>query len=143
MHESPFLISILLPHWDHAAGEETHNNQKEQQIFRIQFYGRTEPKRPATGHEATQTNTGAELRLALFLASFGFYLFTRSTTMNARGSTPLFLYQLAMLLAESLHFFSGCLIGIWQVLSHMSWHACLHCRTAMRVCVSVPCYVRC
>ena len=98
-----------------AAGEEQQkSSQNTQNITRTQFYGRTKPKRPAAGHEPT--NTWAVLRLALFSASFGFYLFTRSTTVDATGSIPLFLYQLAVLLAEGLHFFSGCLVGIWQVL---------------------------
>lgn len=116
VHESPVLTSIPFPHGDHAAGEENHTHHKEQKILRADFYGNTEPKRPAAGHEAAQADTGAVLRLVLFVAGFGFYLFTRSTTMDARGSAPLFLYQLAVLLAESLHFVSGCLVGIWQVL---------------------------
>ena len=90
--------------------------RKEHNIITTQFYGRAEPKRAAAVREPTQRNRWAVLRLALYIASFGFYLFTRSTTMNAKGSVPLFLYQLAFILAESLHFVSGCLTGLWQVL---------------------------
>ena len=55
------------------------------------------------------------LRLLLYIASFGFYLFTRSTTMDARGNVPLFLYQLAVIIFEGFFFLSGCLVGLWQV----------------------------
>ncbi len=104
-----------------SAGEKQHKSiQEGHSIITTQFYGRAEPKRAAAAREPTQTDTWAVLRLALYIASFAFYLFTRSTTMTVKGSVPLFLYQLAFILAESLHFVSGCLIGLWQVLLCLS-----------------------
>ena len=53
------------------------------------------------------------LNLLLYIAAFGFYLFTRSTTTSTPGT--LLAYQVAMLLAEGFIFLSGLVIGLWQV----------------------------
>jgi len=93
--------------------------RKENKIVRPHFYGRTPPRTQAAAQQPIETDGWAMLRLVLFIISFVFNLFTRSTTMDAKGSTPLYLYQLAVIFAEGLFFLSGCLIGIWQVRSPM------------------------
>ncbi len=74
------------------------------------------------------------LRWLLYVAAFIFYLFTRGTTVNVAGNKALFFYQLAVLVAECLHFISGALIGLWQVRSKSivlansppRFHCCMH-----------------
>lgn len=102
----------------HAAGESYNSSARnEHKIVKTQFYGRSSGIGQLAPQEPIRIDIWAMLRLLLYIASFGFYLFTRSTTMNARGSVPLFLYQLAVIIFEGFHFFSGCLVGLWQVSS--------------------------
>jgi hypothetical protein len=55
------------------------------------------------------------LRWLYLIVAFGFYLYTRSTTVDAENSKLLFLYELAVLIAEGLIFSSTALVGLWQV----------------------------
>ena len=90
--------------------------KEEHKIATTRFYGRSNPaSRSAILQQPTSTDPWAVLRLSLFIASFAFYLLTRSTTMDGKGRVTLFLYQLAVILGECLFFLSGCLIGLWQV----------------------------
>ena len=89
--------------------------KEEHRIVTTRFYGRSNPDSQSVMLQPTSTVPGAVLRLGLLIASFGFYIFTRSTTMDAKGRVTLFLYQMAVILGECLFFLSGCLIGLWQV----------------------------
>ena len=108
--------------------------KEEHKIATTRFYGRSNPDDQSAiqQQQPTSTNAWAVLRLSLFIASFGFYLFTRSTTMDAQGRVTLFLYQLAVILGEVLFFLSGCLIGLWQV-GHHVW-------TILTLSVKIICY---
>lgn len=99
----------------HAGVEHKHVTKEEHRITTTRFYGRSNPDGQSAILQPKSSDPWAVLRLALFIASFGFYLFTRSTTMDAKGRVTLFLYQLAVILGECLFFLSGCLIGLWQV----------------------------
>ena len=95
--------------------------------FSVPVAGTDADSRPRFHHQRPQGRTSrlrhyidvlGTLIVLLYIAAFGFYLFTRSTTDSVAGT--LVAYQIAMLSAEGFVFLSGLVFGLWQV-SPLPW----------------------
>lgn len=85
------------------------------------FYNQKLDRRAQPFH----TDVCGLLRCIGFVAAFGFYLFSRSTTLDPAATGTLYAYQIAVLLAECAIFSSGVVVGLWQVGSSQLNYACL------------------
>lgn len=103
----------LFQYCHYHAGTPDKANTPARKGITMKFYNRA-PQAQFVQLPSHIDQTGL-LRWLLYVAAFIFYLFTRSTTVSAADSTALFMYQLAVLVAEGLIFSSGALVGLWQV----------------------------
>jgi hypothetical protein len=104
-----------------AAGPVTAAEESKEDSRRPHFYNKKGPGR--TSQLPRTFDQLGLLLLILYIAAFGFYLFTRSTTDSMPGT--LVAYQIAMLVAEGFVFLSGLVFGLWQV---RALHCLVHAR---------------